>query len=148
MQQSGGGTLGNIVLGPVGNCTGIGCCDTNIVLGYSAYNLLGSLYGDGWYIKLSTSAYITDGVFNYSRDMIIDGNKVPEALPATLDWIISNSTCPTNASAPECRSDNSFCRNRNYISGADFQRPFDGYVCSCSDGYQGNPYILGGCQGT
>ncbi|KAG2605647.1 hypothetical protein PVAP13_4NG084400 [Panicum virgatum] len=143
--QSGGGTLGSIVLGPAGNCTGIGCCDTNIALGYSAYNLHGSQHGDQRYYKLSTTAYITDGGFNYSRDMI-DGSdvRVPEALPATLDWVISSSTCPTNASAPECRSDNSFCRNS--MSGADFQQPFNGYVCSCSDGFQGNPYILGGCQ--
>ncbi|XP_039845544.1 wall-associated receptor kinase 2-like [Panicum virgatum] len=143
LRQSGGGTLGSMVIGPFGNCTGIGCCDTSIALGYSAYNLHGSQHGDQLYYKLSTSAYITDGVFNYSRDMI-NGDNVPEALPATLDWIISSSTCPTNASAPECRSDNSVCRNTT--AGADFQQPFNGYVCSCSDGYQGNPYILGGCQ--
>ncbi|CAL4991182.1 unnamed protein product [Urochloa decumbens] len=144
LRPQGGGTIGSIVQGRAGNCSGIGCCDTNIALGYSAYNLRGSQYSDNLiYYNLSTSAYITDGVFGYSQDML-NGNNVPEALPATLEWVIRNSTCPTNASVPECRSANSSCQNS--ASGPDYEHPFRGYVCSCSDGYQGNPYIVGGCQ--
>lgn len=147
--QGGGGGIGprgSIVQGRNGNCSGIGCCDTSIALGYSVYNLHGSQYGDQRYDKLSTFVYITDGVFNYSPSMLYGyGNSAPKALPAMLDWVIRNSTCPTNTPAPECRSANSFCRN--LASGADIDYPFRGYVCSCSDGYQGNPYIIGGCQG-
>ncbi|CAN6373135.1 unnamed protein product [Urochloa humidicola] len=143
LREQDGGTLGSLLRGRNGSCSGIGCCDTNIALGYSVYNLRGTQYADGRiYYDLSSSVYITDGVFSYSQDML-DGN-APEALPATLDWIIRNSTCPTNASAPECRSANSFCQNS--ANGPDYEHPFRGYVCSCSDGYQGNPYIVGGCQ--
>jgi hypothetical protein len=139
----------SIVLGRGGNCSGIGCCDTNVALGYSAYQLGVSRYR---YTEIERqppiiSAYITDGAFSYSQDMLVVAGKAPEALPAMLDWTISNSTlCPANASAPECRSANSFCRN--FTSDVDFQKPFSGYVCSCSQGFQGNPYIDGGCKGT
>ncbi|CAL4991189.1 unnamed protein product [Urochloa decumbens] len=135
----------SLVLGRAGNCSGIGCCDTNIALGYSAYNLRGSQqFADNRYLSVSSSVYITDSVFRYSQDMVY-GNSAPEALPAMLDWVIfRNSACPTNASAPECRSANSICRDS--ANNPDNPHPFRGYVCSCSDGYQGNPYIIGGCQ--
>ncbi|CAL4979417.1 unnamed protein product [Urochloa decumbens] len=35
----------SIIEGQPGNCSGIGCCDTNIALGYSVYHLRGSKYG-------------------------------------------------------------------------------------------------------
>ncbi|KAL6859023.1 hypothetical protein ACP4OV_018025 [Aristida adscensionis] len=62
-----------------------------------------------------------------------------ETLPAMLDWVISNSTCPMNTSAPECRSAHSFCQDS-------FAEGHRGYVCQCTHGYQGNPYVAGGCQ--
>ncbi|CAL5001378.1 unnamed protein product [Urochloa decumbens] len=96
-----------------GNCSGIGCCETDIALSFPVYHLHGSLLYE----------------------------KAPEALTATLKWVIGNSTCPANATAPECRSANSACRD-SISSGIQHL----GRVCSCSDGYHGNPYIPGGCK--
>ena len=45
-------------------------------------------------------------------------------------------------SAPECRSDHSSCLNKTKPSTS-----ITGYVCRCSNGYQGNPYVPDGCQG-
>ncbi|KAJ4806952.1 Wall-associated kinase family protein [Rhynchospora pubera] len=58
-----------------------------------------------------------------------------------LDWAIRNvgncSYARRNLTDYACRSTNHDCNNSQ--NGA-------GYLCSCSKGYQGNPYITGGCQ--
>ncbi|XP_049413467.1 wall-associated receptor kinase-like 1 isoform X3 [Solanum stenotomum] len=58
-----------------------------------------------------------------------------------LDWVIGNVNCNKAMRRPKyaCRK-NSRCID-------DTTRPAGGYRCDCSSGYQGNPYLLHGCQG-
>jgi Wall-associated kinase len=61
--------------------------------------------------------------------------------PLTLEWAIGNTTCQEAKKRPEnylCK-ENSECR--------DSDTNFGGYYCNCSQGFQGNPYVLGGCTG-
>uniref|UniRef100_A0ACD6AL72 Uncharacterized protein n=2 Tax=Avena sativa TaxID=4498 RepID=A0ACD6AL72_AVESA len=62
-------------------------------------------------------------------------------LSAVLDWAVDNRTCRDakrgKTAAYACLSDNSECVDSTNGPG---------YLCNCSKGYQGNPYILGGCQ--
>jgi hypothetical protein len=64
--------------------------------------------------------------------------------PAVLDWSIRNGTCEVaerNLSGSyACRSANSKCFDSTSGSA--------GYVCNCSQGYEGNPYLPDGCKGT
>jgi hypothetical protein len=120
-----------------GSCTGITCCQASIILGYSFYNIQINLIPGPQYFP--PSVYIVDQRYNFDADMFFGHG--PKALPATLDWIINNSTCPTNMPALECRSTNSYCQNSSSLV-------HGGYLCQCSKGYQGNPYVKDGCQGT
>lgn len=116
-------------------CTGVGCCQAKIVPITSFYTIQIHKF-DGSSNDSDYSVYIVDGVFD---DYASKGR--PEALPAMLDWVINNSTCSTDASAPACRSEHSFCQNSTAVG-------HGGYLCHCSDGYRGNPYVPDGCQGT
>ncbi|TVU05262.1 hypothetical protein EJB05_48420, partial [Eragrostis curvula] len=127
---------GNIIVGfRSGACTGIGCCQSPITIGYSFYNVQIHMFNRS--SGAEYPIYIADGGFNDTDDMFQQIHQVG----AKLDWIINNSTCPTNTSAPECRSAHSYCQN-SVANG------HGGYLCQCSDGYRGNPYVTGGCKGS
>lgn len=122
---------------PNDSCAGLGCCKADIILGYSSYFIQ---------VHQRTDLDLSLGLMNsiiyiLSRDVTSDMNATSSDGRAMLDWIISNSSCPTNASAPQCCSTNSLCQN--YISRSGTR----GYRCQCSRGYQGNPYVPDGCQG-
>jgi hypothetical protein len=61
-----------------------------------------------------------------------------------IRWAITNSTCQKakqNITSYACRSVYSSCHDITHGV------IFIGYRCNCSSGYEGNPYILDGCQG-
>ncbi|TVU49699.1 hypothetical protein EJB05_01025, partial [Eragrostis curvula] len=80
------------------------------------------------------TAYVTT-----SKLLDTDGGQVS----ALLDWAVDNQTCSQakmNRTAYACISDNSDCVDSTNGPG---------YLCKCSPGYTGNPYLHGpgDCQG-
>jgi hypothetical protein len=81
---------------------------------------------------------VEKGKFNFSSDYLWD---LPnERVPLVFDWAVGNETCKEARNKPNFTSQdkNSECfdlQNRQ------------GYRCMCKQGYKGNPYLNGGCQG-
>jgi hypothetical protein len=136
-------------------CTGKGCCEA----ASSRYGgTLASISVDLDNSKVSRSypndtcsfgMLVEKGWYNFTVEdanasVAYMANKFPRGVPLVLDFAIrGGGACPPQGQQPPnnyaCKSGNSSC-----VGVTDG----DGYYCSCSQGYQGNPYIADGCQGT
>ncbi|XAR62863.1 hypothetical protein NMG60_11017770 [Bertholletia excelsa] len=112
-----------------GSCSGIGCCEVAIPPGLRLYDLsIGSFrnHSTVWQFNPCSFAFVTEE------------SSFRRTVPMVLDWVIDNKTCEEakkNLTSFACQS-NSECYNAS--DGL-------GYRCNCSAGYQGNPYLPGGC---
>ncbi|KAM3345695.1 hypothetical protein ACQJBY_020281 [Aegilops geniculata] len=135
-----------------GSCSGIGCCQTAIPRGLQYYQVRFdarfntkeihdvspcsyAVLMDASDFSFSTTYATTPG-FNTTY-----GGKAP----VTVDWVVGKETCDAarkNSSSYACVSDHSECFDS--LNGP-------GYICNCSKGFQGNPYLQDpeqGCKGT
>ncbi|OAY76000.1 Wall-associated receptor kinase 2, partial [Ananas comosus] len=127
-----------------GSCTGIGCCQTAIPKGMVHYRV--------WFAENFTStntynlsrcnyaALVEERAFNFSTSYITTDELYGGTLPLVINWAVRNKTCweaRRNMTSYACVSENSTC-----LDSADGP----GYLCNCSEGYQGNPYLPHGCR--
>ncbi|RVW37845.1 Wall-associated receptor kinase 2 [Vitis vinifera] len=100
-----------------GSCSGNGCCQTSIP------------------DELSD----IQSHFTFSSDDLKDLKGI-EKLPMVFDWAFGKETCQVvdeNSQTNYACKGNSSCNKR---------KTGWGYLCNCSEGYQGNPYLESGCQ--
>jgi hypothetical protein len=149
-------------------CSGIGCCQAPIVVNrevlagsgelvpITSYDLELDSFGwnrsqarevparvfiarDGWFAPMSISRQLLSKDYRAAA---------PMEVPFWLDWEVivgqqgpslsPSWECPEDAARTGCRSNHSDCtRGERW-----------GYTCSCKNGYEGNPYISNGCQGS
>ncbi|XP_044947982.1 wall-associated receptor kinase 5-like [Hordeum vulgare subsp. vulgare] len=131
-----------------GSCVGVGCCQNVVPKGLMGYNVF---FYDVDYVNKSNSWHfnpcsyaglVETEAFIFSSDYVTTtrfNDTYKGQQPVVLDWVIGNATCEVargNMSSYACRSENTMCVDSSNGPG---------YRCNCSIGYQGNPYLSGGC---
>lgn len=125
-----------------GYCSGIGCAGTQILnrpqnMTLEAHSFSNHNFTRG-FNNCSYAFVVEENQFNFSRDYII--NFPQQKLPLALDWAISYDTCVKGQRQP-------FCPCGENATAHDLEDG-SGYYCLCEKGFQGNPYLPHGCQGT
>uniref|UniRef100_A0A5B6YX95 Putative Wall-associated kinase 2 n=1 Tax=Davidia involucrata TaxID=16924 RepID=A0A5B6YX95_DAVIN len=119
-----------------GSCSGIGCCQTPIPKSVTDYNLSMISFSNHtrvWNFNPCDLAFVVEEKsYNFSSVDLL-GLTTNAKFPLVFDWAIGNEKCG-NVSNSVC-GEHSTCYNSNNDLG---------YLCNCSAGYQGNPYL--GCQ--
>jgi hypothetical protein len=132
-----------------GTCAGAGCCLATISRGQTFYNVYfdATRFNTTAIYNVSRCSYavlMESSRFNFRRSYatsseFFDTNS--GRAPVVIDWAVRNaSNCATAVKDREsyaCVSSNSKCLNSS--SGP-------GYICNCTQGFQGNPYLPNGCQ--
>nr|CAB3465827.1 unnamed protein product [Digitaria exilis] len=123
-----------------GACAGVGCCHVDIPPGLTDNRMSFEEYTHKTRLGYSPCDYAflvdRDNYTFHTSDLKMD---LDTTMPVWLDWAIrDNVTCDEAKASPSyaCVSGNSMCRDSSNGPG---------YVCNCSKGYQGNPYVAGGC---
>ncbi|CAD6241804.1 unnamed protein product [Miscanthus lutarioriparius] len=131
-----------------GSCTGVGCCQSAIPPGLYYYepntlSLQGGQLDPIFDRNVTTCQYVflaDADWFSYS-DRVFFNRTDDFAAPVVFDWAVRNvgncSAAQRNMADYACRSGNSECVPST--NGA-------GYRCICKQGYEGNPYLDGGCR--
>ncbi|KAH0634792.1 hypothetical protein KY284_037578 [Solanum tuberosum] len=124
-------------------CSGVGCCKTSIPKGARNVNITLSSYYKYDYTNMTNNPscsyafVVEDANFSYSKSYL-ESLRNKDKLPLVLDWVIGEGTCKIakkNSATYGCKSKNSDCYDSSI-----------GYRCSCMQGYDGNPYLIDGCQ--
>uniref|UniRef100_J3MHF7 Protein kinase domain-containing protein n=1 Tax=Oryza brachyantha TaxID=4533 RepID=J3MHF7_ORYBR len=126
-----------------GSCSGIACCETAIPKGLSSYELgLGKLPAGTPVNRCIYAALMEAASFSFeAADATTDGfyRKNNGTVPLVLNFVVGEKTCKEAQASGgyACAGDHSVCVD--VVDGG------SGYVCNCSQGYTGNPYLPNGC---
>ncbi|KAK1549208.1 hypothetical protein Q3G72_024115 [Acer saccharum] len=121
---------------PTAECLGIDCCQSRIPLSLQLFNVYAG-YDSGIARKPCKLVFVVQEEW-IVRNKWNPGNS--KAVPVVLDWgIIISSFHQLNFT-----SSTSHC---NVFPNATFANNSQFHQCNCNGGFQGNPYVLQGCQG-
>ena len=128
-------------------CTGMGCCETSISPNLTEISAVVSNMSFSWSFNPCFYAMLVEvGWYSFRKQDLVGHRFINEratrGAPVVSDWAIRNGSCPKEGTiVPKdyaCVSTNSYCISASNGTG---------YLCNCSEGYGGNPYLREGCQG-
>ncbi|XP_037419154.1 wall-associated receptor kinase 5-like [Triticum dicoccoides] len=131
-------------------CAGMGCCEAAIPANLTTFGVVFQMnQSKVWDFNPCFYAMVAEvGWYNFRQQDLVGSlgfinDRAQRGAPIVADWAIKNGSCPEEGKdAPSdyaCISANSYCKAANNGPG---------YLCQCSKGYEGNPYLLNGCQDT
>uniref|UniRef100_A0A453QMV0 Wall-associated receptor kinase galacturonan-binding domain-containing protein n=1 Tax=Aegilops tauschii subsp. strangulata TaxID=200361 RepID=A0A453QMV0_AEGTS len=129
-------------------CAGMGCCQSSFPGNVSSVNTTSEPVPDIYdstiqsFSPCSYSFVVEEEWFKFDPSYASStdfATKYADGVPLVLDWIAGNGSCSETSkmgSQYACQAMNSECID---VSNG------PGYRCNCSQGYEGNPYLQGGC---
>ncbi|GFP81287.1 wall-associated receptor kinase 2 [Phtheirospermum japonicum] len=129
-----------------GSCAGTGCCHISIPDDVWRVDLtLGSFRNYSNVSGLGNCSYafvVKESAYTFYPQNLTNLMDVRTRMPMVTDWAIGDDTncemAQMNRSSYACKGANALCKNKTSNG--------YGYRCFCKEGYQGNPYLDGGCQ--
>jgi hypothetical protein len=138
-----------------GSCSGMGCCQTDIPKKMGFYNVSFDPASDTSQISrlgLGSCSYavlMEAEEFSFSTTYITNTTAFNDTnsgrVPVVMDWAIRHDGAPSCELATRNETGTYACRSGNNKCVESPNGP--GYLCNCSDGYEGNPYLSDGCHG-
>ncbi|KAF7087992.1 hypothetical protein CFC21_091149 [Triticum aestivum] len=156
--------------GPNSTCSNIGCCQSSIIGNSMPYGVSYDVYVNGLkgIQRNDTKRYTTvknvlliakvgwlkennlKVVMKFTYKNSSNWRRKADQLrvPVVLQWAVAHDVpvynfsrkCPYDVKRSICKSTNSKCKDDKYC------KDRGAYSCQCKKGYEGNPYLTGGCQ--
>ncbi|KAM0838506.1 hypothetical protein ACQ4PT_060922 [Festuca glaucescens] len=130
-----------------GQCSGMGCCQTSIAPNLSSSNITFDDRFDNSEVRgfnpCSYAFVAEQDWFRFEASYLEDNRfteRFSDGVPTVLDWVAGHEHCDEavkNISSYVCISKNGRCVMSPNATG---------YLCTCNDGFAGNPYLEEGCQ--
>ncbi|KAF8732071.1 hypothetical protein HU200_016027 [Digitaria exilis] len=137
--------MDNLQLACNGSCSGRGCCQASLpeTMPLNGVSVVMAPRSNSLWVDnpCSFAMVVEDSWYNFSTTDLYGNtsNKFPRGVPYVIDFAIRNAKCPAKGQQPPlghaCISGNSSCADVT-----------NGYICKCLEHYEGNPYIINGCQ--
>ncbi|CAJ2674916.1 unnamed protein product [Trifolium pratense] len=121
-----------------GKCTGLGCCQVDIPPLMKYITIKTYKFPNSSQKGCSYSFIAKQGSYNFSVDHI---HNLPNlTFPMVVNWAVTNESCEI------AQTTNSYACKENSECDDDDDLDYDGYRCKCLEGFEGNPYLPGGCR--